>query len=88
MQRRWSPTTRRRRPGGLQASYLQAAGRVDLSGAYGQRIEALSAALHEASYGYGALAQSINAGDQRAYDAARAVVLEAETQVWGKSAAN
>ena len=73
---------------GLQATYLQAAGRVDLSGAYGQRIEALSAALHEASYGYGALVQSINAGDQRAYDAARAVVLEAETQVWGKSAAN
>ena len=31
---------------------------------------------------------SIAAGDQRAYDAARAVVLEAETQVWGESAAN
>ncbi len=73
---------------GLQATYLQAAGRVDLSGAYGQRIEALSVALHEASYGYGALAQSINDGDQRAYDAARAIVLEAETQVWGRSAAN
>ena len=73
---------------GLQASYLKAAGRVDLTGAYGQRIKALSAALHDASYGYGALADSINDGDQRAYDAARAVVLEAETQVWGKSAAN
>jgi hypothetical protein len=73
---------------GLQASYLQAAGRVDLSGAYGPRIEALSAALREASDGYGDLAESITAGDQRAYDAARAAVLEAETQVWGKSAAN
>ena len=73
---------------GLQASYLQAAGRVGLSGAYGARIDALSAALREASDGYGDLAASIAAGDQRAYDAARAVVLEAETQVWGESAAN
>ena len=73
---------------GLQASYLQAAGRVDLSGAYGARIDALSAALREASDGYGDLADSITAGDQRGYDAARAAVLEAETKIWGKSAAN
>jgi Protein tyrosine and serine/threonine kinase len=73
---------------GLQASYLQAAGRVDLSGAYGARIEALSAALREASDRYGDLAESINAGDQRAYDDARAAVVDAETQVWGESVAN
>jgi hypothetical protein len=73
---------------GLQTSYLQAAGRVDLSGAYGARIEALSAALREASSRYGDLAESINAGDQRAYDAARSAVVEAETQVWGESVAN
>ena len=73
---------------GLQATYLQAAGRVDLSGAYGARIAALSTALHEASDGYRDLAESINAGNQRAYDAARAAVLEAETKVWGASAAN
>jgi hypothetical protein len=73
---------------GLEAIYLHAAGRIDLSGAYGTRTENLSAALHAASAGYGDLAESIAASDQRAYDAARAAVLEAETQVWGKSAAN
>ena len=73
---------------GLQASYLEAAGRVDSSGAYGARIEALSAALRDASDSYGDLADSINAGDQRAYDAARAAVVEAETQVWGESVAD
>jgi hypothetical protein len=72
----------------LQASYIQAAGRVDLTGAYGPRIAALSAALRAAGNGYGDLADSISAGDQPAYDAARAAVLEAETEVWGASAAN
>jgi hypothetical protein len=73
---------------GLQASYLQATGEIELSGAYGPRIEALSAALQEASNGYRELADAISAGDQRAYDAARAAVLEAETNTWGPSAAN
>jgi hypothetical protein len=73
---------------GLQASYLEAAGRVDSSGAYGARIDALSAALRGASDSYGDLAESIKAGDQRAYDAARVAVVEAETQVWGESVAN
>jgi hypothetical protein len=73
---------------GLQASYLQAAGRVDLSGAYGARIDALRAALREASDGYRDLADSITAADQRGYDAARASVVEAETKIWGQSAAN
>jgi actin-related protein len=72
----------------LQASYLHATGEIELSGAYGPRIDALSAALLGASNGYRDLADAISAGDQRAYDAARAAVLEAETKTWGPSAAN
>jgi hypothetical protein len=73
---------------GLQASYLHATGEIQLSGAYGPRIDALRAALLDASNGYRDLADSISAGDQRAYDAARAAVLESETKIWGASAAD
>jgi hypothetical protein len=74
--------------GSLEASYLQAAGRVELSGMYGPTTDALLGALRAAGAGYGDLATAISEGDQEAYDAARAAVLEAETQIWGASAAN
>ena len=72
----------------LEVTFLRAAERVDQSGMYGPRVVALSTALRTTSGGYGDLAKSISNGDQPAYDAARADVEHAETQVWAASVAN
>jgi hypothetical protein len=66
----------------LQISYYEASRRVHATGLPGASIAALVSALADAGDAYGVLAEAVTDGDQTAYDAARATVLDREDAVW------
>jgi hypothetical protein len=69
----------------LQVDYRAALRVVERSGVRGARAGVLLAALREAGEAYGDLATAISEGDQVAYDAARAAVLDSEGIVWNET---
>jgi hypothetical protein len=66
----------------LQAAYDEAAARVRGDVDAGARAAALLAALEASAAAYAALAEAVAAGDQIAFDDARAAVVAAEAAVW------
>jgi hypothetical protein len=69
----------------LQVAYRAAARAVEGSGIPGARAGLLLAGLRDAGEAYGDLATAIAQGDQSAYDAARAAVLDSEGVVWNET---
>jgi hypothetical protein len=66
----------------LEQTYATAAERVEATGAPGAETAERLAAMRETAGAYSYLADAIASGDQAAYDAARAQVMEAEALAW------
>jgi hypothetical protein len=70
----------------LQAAYDEAAARVRPAADADARAAALLAGLEACAAAYAALARAVAAGDQVAFDDARAAVVAAEAAVWSTGA--
>jgi hypothetical protein len=66
----------------LQQSYDEAAERVRATGQPGAATTDRIAAIRDGAVAYGQLAAAIEAGDQAAYDDARAAAVDADERVW------